>query len=54
MPLKFLELLILYRHLVELVVAVRARMEQVPRERRVRFWHHTALELYHYLALRKL
>jgi len=43
-----------YRHLAELVVAVRARMEQVPRERRIRFWHHTSLQLYHYLYFRRL
>jgi len=43
-----------FRHLAELAVAVRARLEQVPKERRIRFWHHTSLELYYYLAFRKL
>ena len=51
---QFLDQFIFYRHLAEIVVAVRERLLQIPRERRVRFWHHTALELYHYLAYRKL
>ena len=44
----------LFRHLAEITETVAKRLEQIPRETRIRFWHHTTMQLYWYLAYRKI